>query len=104
MASNVKENPGSYFWCLFFEFSVMGWRISNVTGAWLMLSHQVLMYRRGFGAQVYGAMIGVPQFRQVFGYMFKGEPGLPASWRSAFNKVSSVGQFFGCFVFSWPSQ
>lgn len=51
-------------------------------------------------------MIGVPQFRHVFGYAqaSNGEPVLPASWQSAFNSISSVGQFFGGFTCSWFSD
>ena len=46
-------------------------------------------------------MISVPQFRLTFGYIFKGQPVLPASWQSGFNSISSVGQFFGGFACSW---
>lgn len=49
-------------------------------------------------------MIGVPAFRRFFGYTYKGEPTIPASWLSAFNSISSVGQFFGGFVCSWFSD
>ena len=62
------------------------------------------MFSRGFDAQVNGAMIGVPQFRKMFGYMYNGAPVLPASWQSAFNSISSVGQFFGGFICSWISD
>jgi MFS family permease len=55
---------------------------------------------RGFDAQVNGAMIAVPAFRRDFGYIFEGEPVLPASWQTAFNIVSAVGQFFGGFLCS----
>lgn len=33
--------------------------------------------------------------------MFEGEAVLPASWQTAFNTISSVGQFFGGFLCSW---
>ena len=49
-------------------------------------------------------MIGVPQFRAVFGYYYEDKPVLPASWQSAFNSISSVGQFFGGFICSWFSD
>jgi len=62
------------------------------------------MSYRGFDAQVNGAMIGIPQFRRVFGYTYKGQQILPASWQSAFNGISSVGQFFGGFICSWFSD
>lgn len=59
---------------------------------------------RGFDAQVNGAMVGVPQFRGFFGYMYQGEPTMPADWLAAFNSISSVGQFFGGFICSWVSD
>ncbi|KIW75231.1 hypothetical protein Z517_12005 [Fonsecaea pedrosoi CBS 271.37] len=71
------------FWCVFFAFSCIGW---------------------GFDAQVNGAMISVPQFRYTFGYIYKGDPVIPASWQSGFNSISSVGQFFGGFMCSWISD
>jgi MFS family permease len=61
-------------------------------------------FARGFDAQINGAMISVPAFRRDFGYIFEGEPVLPASWQTAFNMVSSVGQFFGGFMCSWSAN
>ena len=46
-------------------------------------------------------MIAVPAFRHDFGYLFNGEPVLPASWQTAFNILSAVGQFFGGFICSY---
>jgi nitrate/nitrite transporter NarK len=37
-------------------------------------------------------------------YIYQGEPVLPASWQTAFNTVSSVGQFAGGFLCSWISD
>ena len=34
-------------------------------------------------------------------YVFKGQYVIPADWLSAFNLISSVGQFFGGFFFGW---
>lgn len=49
-------------------------------------------------------MIGVPSFRRDFGHEVlkdgKLDYILPASWQTAFNTVSSVGQFFGGFICS----
>jgi MFS family permease len=59
---------------------------------------------RGFDAQINGAMISVSAFRRDFGYIFEGEAVLPASWQTAFNMVSSVGQFFGGFMCSWTAD
>ena len=36
--------------------------------------------------------------------MYEGEAVIPASWLSAFNSISSVGQFFGGFACSWASD
>ncbi|KIV96703.1 hypothetical protein PV10_00532 [Exophiala mesophila] len=79
----LTENKRVVFWCIFFAFSAIGW---------------------GFDAQVNGAMVGVPQFRRTFGYIYEGEPVIPASWLSGFNSISSVGQFFGAFACSWLSD
>lgn len=49
-------------------------------------------------------MISVPSFRRDFGYTFEGQPVLPASWQTAFNVVSAVGQFFGGFCCSWVAD
>ena len=46
-------------------------------------------------------MLAVRSFRRDFGYDFEGEPVLPAAWQSAFNAISSVGQFGGGFLCSW---
>lgn len=48
-------------------------------------------------------MVGVPSFRRDFGYFNTkaNEDVLPADWQSAFNTVSSVGQFFGGFACAW---
>lgn len=56
---------------------------------------------RGFDAQVNGAMISVASFRRDFGYVLDGEAILPASWQTAFNVISTVGQFFGGFLTSY---
>ena len=76
----LSNNKRVVWWCFFFALSSIGW---------------------GFDAQVNGAMISVPQFRQNFGYIYHGEPVLSASWQSAFNVISSVGQFAGGFLCSW---
>ncbi|KAL6245954.1 hypothetical protein RBB50_007107 [Rhinocladiella similis] len=79
----LTKNKIVVFWCVFFAFSAVGW---------------------GFDAQVNGAMISVPQFRLTFGYVYKGQAVIPASWQSGFNSISSVGQFFGGFACSWLSD
>jgi sugar porter (SP) family MFS transporter len=56
---------------------------------------------RGFDAQINGAMISVAAFRRDFGYVEGGESILPAGWQTAFNVISTVGQFFGGFLCSW---
>lgn len=63
------------------------------------------MYKRGFDAQVNGAAISVASFRRDFGYVRDdGEAILPADWQTAFNTVSSVGQFFGGFLCSYAAD
>ena len=49
-------------------------------------------------------MIAIPHFREVFGHTYNGQQVLPAAWQSAFNTISSVGQFFGGFMCSWFSD
>lgn len=70
---------------------------------------EVLIQTRGFDAQVNGAMVGVPAFREFFGYIYRPPNGpeeavVPAGWLAAFNSISSVGQFFGGFICSWCSD
>lgn len=46
-------------------------------------------------------MISVAAFRRDYGYTLDGEAILPADWQTAFNMISTVGQFFGGFLCSW---
>jgi MFS family permease len=55
---------------------------------------------RGFDAQVNGAVLSIPSFRRDFGEEYGDGFVVPAPWLSAFNSVSSVGQFFGGFLCS----
>lgn len=65
----------------------------------------MLLGNRGFDAQVNGGMLAVASFRRDFGYIdSKGDAVLPADWQTAFNTVSSVGQFFGGFACSWMAD
>ncbi|RDW72799.1 hypothetical protein BP6252_06706 [Coleophoma cylindrospora] len=75
-----RGNASVLWWTFFFAISAVGW---------------------GFDAQVNGAMISVPSFRRDFGYTKDGEYILPADWQSAFNIISSVGQFFSGFGVGW---
>ncbi|KAK8932675.1 Major facilitator-type transporter ecdC [Metarhizium anisopliae] len=68
------------WWCFYWAMAAVGW---------------------GFDAQINGAMISVPSFRRDFGYTVGREAILPADWQSAFNIISTVGQFFGGFICSW---
>ncbi|KAH7121296.1 maltose permease [Dendryphion nanum] len=79
----IRHHPALVWWSFFYAMSAVGW---------------------GFDAQVNGAMIAVPSFRRDFGYVFQGEPVLPADWQTAFNTVSAVGQFFGGFMCSWTAD
>ncbi|SPO00321.1 related to maltose permease [Cephalotrichum gorgonifer] len=67
------------WWCFYWAMCAVGW---------------------GFDAQINGAMISVAAFRRDFGYVLDGEAILPASWQTAFNMISTVGQFFGGFLCS----
>ncbi|KAH7381532.1 maltose permease [Pyrenochaeta sp. MPI-SDFR-AT-0127] len=76
----ARHHPALVWWSFFYAMSAVGW---------------------GFDAQVNGAMISVASFRRDFGYMYEGQPVLPASWQTAFNTVSAIGQFFGGFLCSY---
>ncbi|EHK39945.1 hypothetical protein TRIATDRAFT_42157 [Trichoderma atroviride IMI 206040] len=83
----VKEvfvkHPALVFWAFYWAMAGVGW---------------------GFDAQVNGGMLSVQSFRRDFGYIYQGKAVLPADWLSAFNTVSSVGQFFGGFACSWVAD
>ncbi|KAH6608913.1 maltose permease [Trichoderma cornu-damae] len=74
------QHPALVWWAFYWAMAGVGW---------------------GFDAQVNGGMLSVRSFRRDFGYLYDGEYVLPADWQSAFNTVSSVGQFFGGFLCSW---
>ncbi|KAK6500398.1 hypothetical protein TWF481_010742 [Arthrobotrys musiformis] len=78
-----KNHPSLIFHSLYWGVTAFGW---------------------GFDAQINGAMIGVPAFRQDFGYVENGEAILPAKWQTAFNCITSVGGFFGAFICSHISD
>ncbi|KAI5780041.1 general substrate transporter [Geopyxis carbonaria] len=69
-----RTEKGVFLWAAVFASAALSW---------------------GFDAQVNGAVLSIASFRRDFGYMFEGKPVLPAAWQTAFNTVSSVGQFFG---------
>ncbi|KAH6665860.1 maltose permease [Plectosphaerella plurivora] len=75
-----KKHKIVVWWCFYWAMCAVGW---------------------GFDAQINGAMVSVAPFRRDFGYELDGEAILPADWQSAFNSVSTVGQFFGGFLTSW---
>lgn len=45
-------------------------------------------------------MLSIPSFRRDFGEEYEDGFLVPAPWLSAFNSISSVGQFFGGFLCS----
>lgn len=49
-------------------------------------------------------MIGVASFRRDFGHWKDEKWIIPADWLSAFNTISSVGQFFGGFMCAWVAD
>ncbi|KAL4734417.1 general substrate transporter [Aspergillus similis] len=75
----LRGHPVLIWWAFFFSVSAIGW---------------------GFDAQVNGAVLSIPSFRRDFGEHFDGDFVVPAPWLSAFNSISSVGQFFGGFICS----
>ncbi|KAF4980637.1 hypothetical protein FZEAL_3386 [Fusarium zealandicum] len=76
----LTRHPALVWWSFYWAMAAVGW---------------------GFDAQINGAMISVSAFRRDFGYVQDGESILPADWQTAFNVISSVGQFFGGFLCSW---
>lgn len=74
------------------------WMVGSVS---LPSLSYVLTFSRGFDAQINGAVLSVASFRRDFGYIYNGEPVLPADWQVAFNTGSHIGQFFGGFLCSW---
>ncbi|KAK5992562.1 General alpha-glucoside permease-like protein [Cladobotryum mycophilum] len=79
----LVNHPALVFWTFYWAMAGVGW---------------------GFDAQVNGGMLSVNSFRRDFGYIQNGKAILPADWQSAFNNVSSVGQFFGGFFCSWVAD
>ncbi|OXV11343.1 hypothetical protein Egran_00897 [Elaphomyces granulatus] len=79
----VRTYPALVWWAFFFAMSAVGW---------------------GFDVQVNGAVVAVPAFRRQFGYLYNGEPTIPAPWLSAFGVISSTGQFFGGFICSYVAD
>ncbi|UKZ83265.1 hypothetical protein TrVFT333_011072 [Trichoderma virens FT-333] len=61
---SLIRNPWASVWCIY--------------GLWTV----ILL---SFDAQAAGSVVGIPRFRQDFGYLFEGEYVLPAQWQSAFN-------------------
>ncbi|KAL4882054.1 maltose permease [Aspergillus karnatakaensis] len=80
LAQIARQHPQIIGWSLFWCMCALGW---------------------GFDTQVNGAIISVPAFRAYYGYYYEGSPTIPAHWLSAFNVISSVGQFFGGFMCSY---
>ncbi|KAL2130763.1 hypothetical protein VTI74DRAFT_5962 [Chaetomium olivicolor] len=81
LADIFRDHKAIVWWCFFWAMAAVGW---------------------GFDAQINGAMISIASFRRDFGYVLDdGEAILPASWQTAFNTISTVGQFFGGFACSW---
>ncbi|KAJ5379946.1 uncharacterized protein N7496_002374 [Penicillium cataractarum] len=75
----IRDHPALVWWAFFFSVSAIGW---------------------GFDAQVNGAVLSIPSFRRDFGEEYDSGYVVPAPWLSAFNSISSVGQFFGGFICS----
>ncbi|KAK0758316.1 hypothetical protein N5P37_008713 [Trichoderma harzianum] len=61
---SLIRNPWASAWCIY--------------GLWTV----ILL---SFDVQASGSVVGIPRFRQDFGYLFEGDYVLPAQWQSAFN-------------------
>ncbi|KAI8713561.1 MFS domain-containing protein [Fusarium sp. LHS14.1] len=75
----ARKHPKIIWWSFFWCMCAVGW---------------------GFDTQFNGAMVSVPAFRKYYGHELDGDWVIPADWLTAFNIVSSVGQFFGGFACS----
>ncbi|KXL42773.1 hypothetical protein M433DRAFT_27678 [Acidomyces richmondensis BFW] len=73
----IKERPLSFAWCLFAVWTV------------LLVS---------FENQASGIILGIPEFRKDFGYLFDGNYVLPANWQSAFSGAPSAAQIIGALL------
>lgn len=63
----------------------------------------------GYDTQVLNNVIGLPQFRQKFGYdTGAGDEAnryqLSAAWQTAVSQAPSIGCFFGIFLSSWAQD
>ncbi|CAI4217875.1 unnamed protein product [Parascedosporium putredinis] len=73
----IKNNPWSFFWCLF--------------GIWTILLVS-------FENQAAGIVVGIPQFRKDFGTYYEGNYVLSAEWQAAFQGAPGASQFFGALI------
>ncbi|KAK0512756.1 hypothetical protein JMJ35_004773 [Cladonia borealis] len=73
----VIEYRQSLLWSTFFALSALLW---------------------GYDNQVAGSLLGAPQFRKDFGYIFDGQAVISAPWLAAFSAASSIGGLFGCIL------
>lgn len=48
--------------------------------------------------QASGIILGIPEFRKDFGYLFDGNYVLPANWQSAFSGAPSAAQIIGALL------
>lgn len=63
----------------------------------------------GYDTQVLGNVIGLPQFREKFGYDtgvadLDNRYQLSAAWQTAVGQAPSIGCFFGIFISSWAQD
>ncbi|KAH6689914.1 general substrate transporter [Plectosphaerella plurivora] len=79
----AKNHPKIIWWSFFWCMCAVGW---------------------GYDTQINGAIVGIPAFREFYGFNLDGHWVIPANWLTAFNVVSSVGQFFGGFACSYISD
>jgi hypothetical protein len=73
----LTRNPWTIVWLVFNIWNVLCCSFDNNAG---------------------GMVLGVPRFRQDFGYLYNGEYTLYAEWQAAFNGGSAACQIFGTFM------
>ena len=62
-----------------------------VYGIWIILCC-------AFDNSAGGSVVGLPKFREDYGYAFEGNYVIPANWQSAWSGGPNAAQFFGTFA------
>ncbi|KAH7041567.1 putative maltose permease [Microdochium trichocladiopsis] len=70
----IRKNPWAFAWCLY--------------GVWAIMLVS-------FENQAAGIVVGIPQFRKDFGFLFEGNYVLDTNWQAAFSGAPGASMFFG---------